>query len=136
MAANELAIIEALVAELRTLTGLHPFIAPEPEMPPPFVFPLFDQDLAIDWNASDGPITGELMVGTDWTVGVTSAGARTLFDYTNAAGAKSIVAKLNGNKLGGLVRGIHVQQRTRWEVHRFPDGRMYLARPLRLKIYP
>jgi hypothetical protein len=134
--ATEGAILAALVTELRDLTGLHPYLAPEPEMASPFAFFLLDQDLAIDWNQGDGPLTGECVVGTDWTQGVSGAGARTLLDYTNSEGAKSVVVKLNGNKLNGLlVAGIHVQQRTRWEVHRFPDGRTYLARPIRLKIY-
>lgn len=134
--ASEWTILEALVEELAELTGLHAYMAPEPAMATPAVFPLFDQDYNVDWNGTSGYIEGELMVCTQWVAGLSRAGARTVADYVADAGDKSISAKVHNCDLGGVVKSVQIRGVGRGELLTFPDGRSYYGRPLRVRIYP
>jgi hypothetical protein len=134
--ATESQILSALVAELNSLTGLHGYEYPEPDMASPAAFPLFSQETFIAWPDTHGQLKGDLMVITAWTAGVSRAGARILADYVALTGTKSIPAKLHGNKLGTLLtRGVQVLGVQKPELQTFPDGRVYLARPITIQIY-
>lgn len=132
---TEWAILDALVTQLNTLTGLHAYHAPEPAMQTPAVFPLFDQDYNIAWDGGSGTIDGDLMVVTQWVPGLSRAGAKVVADYTADSGAKSINAALHGTSLGGVVQSVHVRGVSRGELVSFPDGRTYYGRPIRIRIY-
>jgi len=129
-------VLDALVGELKTLTGLHAYHAVEPSMQTPACFPLFDQDFNVDWNGGSGTIDGELMLVTQWVAGLSRAGARTLADYAADTGDKSINAKLHNSTLGGVVKSVHVRGVSRGELVTLPDGRAYYGRPVRIRIYP
>lgn len=132
---TEWQIVDAMVAELAELTGLHPYHAPEPSMQTPACFPLLDQDFNVDWQGGSGTIDGELMLVTQWVTGLSRAGARTLADYAADTGDKSINAKLHNSTLGGVVKSVQVRGVSRGELVTLPDGRAYYGRPVKIRIY-
>lgn len=138
--ATEIQITTALVAELNNLTGLVALHFPEPAMNAVCVFPLLEQEFNVDWGSDDGgnagPLEGDLMVCTPVKAGNSREAAIILGAYLSLSGDKSINQLLHGSTLGGLVPPMRVKGMKKLETITFPDGRVFWARPITVKIFP